>query len=89
LEKYIDQLTDMLFNENENLTYAQARQWVELLWEDFESSYAKAGEYHGGFMANKVVKQFIKQYGRFLHDTETKLTKHIGLNPDAKNNRLH
>ncbi len=43
-----ERLTNQLLNKNSSLSYAQARTWVELFWEDFESSYAKAGyDYKG------------------------------------------
>ena len=43
-----ERLTNQLLSKNSSLSYAQARTWVELFWEDFESSYAKAGyDYKG------------------------------------------
>ncbi|MFD2442425.1 YfhJ family protein [Bacillus sp. CGMCC 1.16607] len=47
----------------------QARTWVELLWEDFESTHAKAGrEYLGPEMTEKIVRQWIQYYGEKLHE---------------------
>lgn len=90
MHKYIEQLTELLLKENSFLTYTQAKIWVEWLWEDFEATYAKAGEYHGEQMSNKVVKQFILQYGKFLHDTELKIAKPPGLqNEGDKGPILH
>jgi hypothetical protein len=69
MSEYIDSLTILLLEENNRLSYAQARTWIELLWEDFESTYAKAGApYMGKEMAEKIVKQWITRYGSQLHD---------------------
>ena len=38
-------LTKELLDKNDKLSYAQARAWVELLWEDFQTTYAKSGRY--------------------------------------------
>ncbi|GAA3331684.1 hypothetical protein GCM10020331_089230 [Ectobacillus funiculus] len=43
------------------LSYAQARAWVELLWEDFEATYAKAGQYNGRDRTEYVVKTWIEK----------------------------
>lgn len=54
MEQYFERLTDRLLEVNPSLTYEKARTWVELLWEDFESSYAKAGyQYKGKDMTEK------------------------------------
>src|SRR5690242_8006411 len=79
MEKYLEQLTELLLKENSHLTYSQAKIWVEWLWEDFEATYAKAGEYHGEQMSKKVVQQFIFQYGKYLHETDIKIAKPPGL----------
>jgi len=90
MEKYLEQLTELLLKENSHLTYSQARIWVEWLWEDFEATYAKAGEYHGEQMSKKVVTQFIYQYGKYLHETELKIAKPPGYQIEKSNdNRLH
>lgn len=40
----------------------------ELLWEDFEATYAKAGEkYRGKEVTEKIVTQWITNYGSQLH----------------------
>ncbi|MDQ1147324.1 hypothetical protein QE429_004151 [Bacillus sp. SORGH_AS 510] len=66
---YQDELTKLLLEKNHDLSYVQARTWVELLWEDFESTYAKAGwEYKGSEMTERIVKQWIENYGDKLHE---------------------
>jgi hypothetical protein len=66
---YQDKLTDLLLEKNQHLTEAQARTWVELLWEDFEATYAKAGrEYKGPEMTERIVRQWIDYYGGKLHE---------------------
>lgn len=44
MEDYYERLTVLLLEKNTNLTYAQARTWIELLWEDFETTQPKRGE---------------------------------------------
>jgi hypothetical protein len=69
MEIYFERLTDELLSKNTSLSYAQARIWVELLWEDFESTGAKAGrEYRGKEVTEQVVRQIITHYGDKLHE---------------------
>jgi hypothetical protein len=69
MNDYHERLAKLLLEKNDYLSYYQARTWVELLWEDFESSYAKAGEkYMGSEMTEKIVKQWIEHYGDKLHE---------------------
>ena len=49
-------LTKELLDKNDKLSYAQARAWVELLWEDFQTTYAKSGRYQGDEMTEQVVR---------------------------------
>jgi hypothetical protein len=69
VHEYHERLASMLLDKNSDITYEQALTWVELLWEDFESTYAKAGrEYMGSEMTEKVVRQWIEHYGSQLHE---------------------
>lgn len=68
MDDYFDRLTNFLLSVNSTLTCAQARTWVELLWGDFEATYAKTGQYFGEEMTEYVVKKWIKQYGEHLHE---------------------
>ncbi|MFE8698715.1 YfhJ family protein [Cytobacillus sp. FJAT-53684] len=62
-------LFERLLEKNNQLSAGQAQTWVELLWEDFEATYAKAGrEYKGSEMTEKVVSQWIEYYGENLHE---------------------
>ena len=45
---YHERLTRLLLDKNDYLSSAQAKIWVELLWEDFEATYAKAGRPYQG-----------------------------------------
>ncbi|WLR54104.1 YfhJ family protein [Mesobacillus subterraneus] len=73
-----EKLARMLQEKNSGITYEQALTWVELLWGDFESTYAKAGhEYMGIEMTEKVVRQWIDNYGGQLHEF-------VGRNPKYK-----
>lgn len=65
MNTYIDKLTNLSAEKNDMLSYLQARTWVELLWGDFEATYAKAGRpYQGEQMTERVVKEWIESYGK-------------------------
>jgi hypothetical protein len=71
MNEAIERLTKKLLEKNQSLSYAQARAWVELLWEDFEATYAKAGKYHGPEMAEAIVANRIENHGSHLHLVKT------------------
>ncbi|MTH55475.1 hypothetical protein GKZ89_18955 [Bacillus mangrovi] len=69
MESHLERLTDLLLLKNDSLAHAQARTWVELLWSDFEATYARAGEkYQGAEMTEAIVRKWIEQYGPRLHE---------------------
>ncbi|MBK3495807.1 hypothetical protein JFL43_13260 [Viridibacillus sp. YIM B01967] len=69
METVIDTLVSELKASNELLTEERARVWIELLWSDFEATYAKAGyDYQGAEMTEKIIRQWIQGYGHQLHD---------------------
>jgi hypothetical protein len=77
MHEYFERLTNYLLEKNPSLAYAQARTWVELLWEDFETTYARAGhEYRGKELTEKVVRQWIDRYGATLHEFQTNNPKY-------------
>ena len=43
MQEEIQRLAEELHQKNPSLTLLEARSWVELLWEDFKSTRAKAG----------------------------------------------
>lgn len=64
-----EKLASLLQEKNSGLTFEQTLRWVELLWSDFEATYAKAGhKYMGSEMTEKVVRQWIENYGDQLHE---------------------
>jgi len=65
-------LTKELLDKNDNLSYAQARAWVELLWEDFRTTYAKSGRY-------QVVRTWVNNHGGRLHEMRTNNPKYSHL----------
>lgn len=66
---YYERLTNRLLEQNDHLSYFEARTWIELLWEDFEATYAKAGQkYKGKDTTEKVLSQWIDNYGPRLHE---------------------
>jgi hypothetical protein len=92
MNEYYDRLTDLLLERNRSLSYEQARTWVELLWDDFETTYAKAGhKYKGKEMTEKVVTQLIKQYGGKLHEfiAQNPKYKHLLNNNGDDTQQLH
>ncbi|OAS84505.1 MULTISPECIES: YfhJ family protein [Metabacillus] len=69
MEIYFERLTNELLSKNTSLSYAQARTWIELFWEDFESTQARTGrEYRGKEVTEQVVRQLITHYGDKLHE---------------------
>ncbi|MEI4770165.1 YfhJ family protein [Psychrobacillus sp. FJAT-51614] len=69
MQDKIDSLTNQLIEKNDKLSAAKARAWIELLWSDFESSYAKAGyDYKGAAVTEMVIKKWIEGYGNQLHE---------------------
>ncbi|WP_439444180.1 YfhJ family protein [Listeria aquatica] len=68
MNDYTEELTKQLLAKNPALSEEKALWWVEMLWSDFESSYAKAGyPYRGAQYAADYVKQQIEQHGAMLH----------------------
>ncbi|WLR51259.1 YfhJ family protein [Bacillus tianshenii] len=69
MEEIYEQLTEELLHVNRSLSYEKARTWVEILWEDFESTRAKGGwKYKGQEMTERIVRQWIVNYGPRLHE---------------------
>ncbi|MFE8700572.1 YfhJ family protein [Cytobacillus sp. FJAT-54145] len=69
MQDYQNKLIELLLEKNKDLSAQEAQTWVELLWDDFETTYAKAGrEYKGSEMTEKVVRQWIQNYGERLHE---------------------
>lgn len=69
MNDYQQRLVELLLEKNIFISFGQAQTWVELMWEDFETTYARAGrEYRGSEMTEKVVRQWIENYGEKLHE---------------------
>ncbi|MBH0231111.1 YfhJ family protein [Halobacillus yeomjeoni] len=69
MDEIHQRLAELLYEKNGHLTIDEARTWVELLWEDFEATYAKAGhEYQGKKLTEQIVLRWIENYGPRLHD---------------------
>jgi hypothetical protein len=69
MQDRIDALTNQLIEKNDQLSASKARIWIELLWSDFESSYARAGyDYKGAAVTEMVIKKWIEGYGNQLHE---------------------
>ncbi len=88
MEDIFQRLAERLYNKNDQLTIDEARTWVELLWEDFEASRAKAGhEYQGKQLTEQIVIQWVDNYGPRLHEFVAENPKYQHL--FDKKNRLH
>lgn len=84
MEELFEKLTERLLDANSHLSAARARTWVELLWEDFEATYAKAGyDYKGKEATEKVVTQWIDNYGPKLHEFVARNPKYKHLMDDS------
>lgn len=69
MQEVFERLANLLYDKNETLTIDEARTWVELLWEDFETTRAKSGrEYQGKEVTEQIVLRWIENYGPRLHD---------------------
>ncbi|MFP7171357.1 YfhJ family protein [Terribacillus sp. 7520-G] len=69
MENKFRELAALLQQQNERLTMDEARTWVEILWEDFEATRAKAGrKYQGQDMTEAIVRQWIQHYGPRLDE---------------------
>ncbi|ENH95758.1 hypothetical protein J416_14382 [Gracilibacillus halophilus YIM-C55.5] len=69
MREAIERLTQELYEKNQSLTLEEARSWVELLWEDFEATRAKAGRsYQGEEVTEKIVRHWVHQYGGKLQE---------------------
>lgn len=69
MNEYQQKLVELLLEKNPSLSVHQAQTWVELLWDDFETTRAKAGrEYKGSEMTERIVRQLIENHGAKLHE---------------------
>lgn len=71
MNDYQNKLTSLLLEKNENISYWQAKIWVEFLWNDIEMSYEppnRAFDLHRIKITEKTVRQWIEQYGMTLHE---------------------
>ncbi|MDL4841870.1 YfhJ family protein [Aquibacillus rhizosphaerae] len=89
MEEIFERLADRLYDKNKTLTIDEARTWVELLWEDFETTRAKAGrKYKGKEMTEQIVIRWIDHYGPKLHDFIDNNPKYKKMF-DQENQQLH
>lgn len=85
MKEYQQKLVELLLEKNEQLSVHQAQTWVELLWDDFETTRAKAGrEYKGSEMTEKIVRQLIENHGSKLHEFFATNPKYSHLFEDKK-----
>lgn len=71
-----ERLAVLLKDKNNVLSDLEALTWVEVLWEDFETTLARAGQpYPGEAKSFQYVVQQIDAYGDQLHLFRTKNEK--------------
>ncbi|MDC3418198.1 YfhJ family protein [Aquibacillus salsiterrae] len=69
MEDIFNRLTNKLCEKNDSISVDEARTWVELLWEDFEATRAKAGrKYEGKEVTEQIVSRWLDNYGPKLHE---------------------
>ncbi len=69
MQERFERLAERLADKNKQLSRDEARTWVELLWEGFDTTRAKAGEkYQGKDVTEQIVLRWIDQYGPRLHE---------------------
>lgn len=79
-EHTIAELAELLHASNDQLTAEKARTWIELLWSDFEATYARAGyTYKGAELTEKTIRQWIESYGATLHEFVARNPKYAEL----------
>ncbi|KGR77803.1 YfhJ family protein [Ureibacillus sinduriensis] len=85
----IEQLTQILAEKNPNISVNKARTWIELLWSDFESTYAKAGyDYRGAEYTEKIIQQWIASYGDKIHEFAGRNPKYAHLLDESDEEKL-
>lgn len=78
--KQYEQLALVLREQNDVLTMDEALTWVEVLWEDFETTLARAGEkYPGEATVERYVRSQIAASGSHLHLYQTTNEKFMHL----------
>lgn len=76
----IENLTKELLEINPFLSENKARTWIELLWSDFEATYAKAGHrYKGPEFTERIIRQWVESYGGKLHEFVARNPKYAHL----------
>ncbi|MBN6888291.1 WVELL protein [Cytobacillus horneckiae] len=77
MNEYQQRLLERLLEVNQHLPVQLAQTWIELLWDDFETTYAKAGkDYKGKEMTAKIVEQWVENHGPKLHEFIAKNPKY-------------
>ncbi|MFC4401499.1 YfhJ family protein [Gracilibacillus xinjiangensis] len=90
MHESIESLAKELQQTNQELSLIEARSWVELLWEDFETTRAKAGrKYEGAEVTLKIVRHWIKQYGSNLSEFAERYPKYKRLIYNNDNKPFH
>lgn len=80
MEERIVELAELLQQSNDQLSAEKAKTWVELLWSDFEATYARAGyTYKGAELTEKMICQWIESYGATLHEFVARNPKYADL----------
>lgn len=66
---YQNRLTTLLLEKNEQISYWQARIWIEILWNDIEMTYpTRTNDIYRVKTIEKSIRDWIEQYGDVLHE---------------------
>lgn len=80
-------LIDKLRLKDPTLSEEKAGMLIDLLREDFEATYAKAGyEYQGEEMSRRIVEQWIDNYGGRIKEVAAMNEKYAAI---LKNDDIH
>ncbi|MFB1083319.1 YfhJ family protein [Jeotgalibacillus sp. JSM ZJ347] len=80
-------LIDKLRLKDPTLSEEKAGMLIDLLREDFEATYAKAGyEYQGEEMSKRIVEQWIDNYGDRINEVAAMNEKYAAI---LKNDDIH
>ncbi|TFD99636.1 YfhJ family protein [Jeotgalibacillus salarius] len=81
------ELIDKLRLKDSTLSEEKAGMLIDLLREDFEATYAKAGyEYQGEEMSKRIVEQWIEHYGDRINEVASMNEKYAAI---LKNDDIH
>lgn len=68
MNDYQKRLTNLLLEKNNYISYWQARTWIKVLWHEIEATYPHPNWYYQAKAVEKVIREWILQYGDQIHE---------------------